>query len=170
MTYTPKDSTTELIPMTNMPKDFTRKLSITPNPKSDTFIHVCQPIPMFEQHIPMSTRVLDTTRQAKNIILKDKCIDSTYNNVTLDDNTVAENTPDLELRMSKRIHTLPSHLSDYVYRNWPLFQLYGNNAFLHGDLHKEVYMRIPDGLLHASSNLFCTIKNSLYGLKQSSRQ
>lgn len=54
--------------------------------------------------------------------------------------------------------------------NWVLQQLDIHNAFLHGPLDVDVYIKLPPGLQSTKPNQVCKLKKALYGLKQSSRQ
>ncbi|KAL2237900.1 UNVERIFIED_CONTAM: Retrovirus-related Pol polyprotein from transposon RE2 [Sesamum indicum] len=60
-------------------------------------------------------------------------------------------------------------LSIAAAHNWPLQQRDVNNAFLHGCLEEDLYMKPLEGY-PVQKGLVCKLQRSLYGLKQASRQ
>lgn len=61
------------------------------------------------------------------------------------------------------VHTL---LVVAIARNWEIHQIDMHNVVLHGNLAKEVYMKLPPGFSSTSFTQFCLLKKSLYDLRQ----
>ncbi|XP_074290212.1 uncharacterized protein LOC141616943 [Silene latifolia] len=54
-------------------------------------------------------------------------------------------------------------------KQWELHQMDVHSAFLHGDLHEEVYMKSPPGFDSTNNGKVCRLRKSLYGLRQAPR-
>lgn len=69
-----------------------------------------------------------------------------------------------------KMNTVRVLLSVATNKDWPLHQFDVTNAFLHGELKKEIYMVAPPGFEEEFGNgEVCLLKRTLYGLKQSPR-
>ena len=69
-----------------------------------------------------------------------------------------------------RMVTVRCVLTIAISKGWELHQMDVHNAFLHGDLDEDIYMRPPPGFDPPAPNLVCKLKKSLYGLRQAPRQ
>jgi hypothetical protein len=69
-----------------------------------------------------------------------------------------------------KMNTFRVLLSVAVNNRWLMCQMDVKNAFLHGNLEEEVYMKLPPGHPQSSDpNLVYRLHKSIYGLKQSPR-
>ena len=70
-----------------------------------------------------------------------------------------------------KMTTLRTLLALVASQNMELVQMDVKKAFLHGDLHEEIYMQQPEGFeAKGKEKLVCKLKKSLYGLKQAPRE
>jgi hypothetical protein len=68
-----------------------------------------------------------------------------------------------------KMTTVRTILAIAASQSWQLHQMDVKNAFLHGDLHEEIYMKLPSGMITSSPHNVCKLRRSLYGLKQAPR-
>ena len=68
-----------------------------------------------------------------------------------------------------KMTTVRTILAIATSQSWRLHQMDVKNAFLHGDLQEEIYMKLPFGMTTSSPHDGCKLKRSLYGLKQAPR-
>lgn len=70
--------------------------------------------------------------------------------------------------MVAKLTTIRIFITIVVCNNWSISQLDVSNAFLHGHLTKQVFMRQPPSFIHLECPThICKLNKDIYGLKQS---
>ena len=70
----------------------------------------------------------------------------------------------------RKMSTVRVFLAVAISKGWELHQMDVCNAFLHGDLEEEVYMKLPSGYSSSVPSQVCRLRKSLYDLCQAPRQ
>ncbi|PKU70208.1 Retrovirus-related Pol polyprotein from transposon TNT 1-94 [Dendrobium catenatum] len=71
----------------------------------------------------------------------------------------------------EKMPTIRILLTVALHRGWSVFQFDVSNAFLHGTLHEEVYMKQPQGFVDKQfPHHVCKLHKTIYGLKQAPRE
>lgn len=69
-----------------------------------------------------------------------------------------------------KLPTVRLVISLALHFNWPIHQLDVCNAFLHGHINEEIYMRQPPGFVDpAHPGYVCRLQKAIYGLRQAPR-
>lgn len=66
-----------------------------------------------------------------------------------------------------KFHTIRCLVALALKRGWDIHQFDVNNAFLHGELHEDVYMKHPPDSFVSSPSLVCKLKKILIWVKAS---
>ena len=67
-----------------------------------------------------------------------------------------------------KMNSIHLTLAIVVAHGWVVHQVDVKSSFLNGDLHKEIYMEQPQGIVQ-DSTMVCKLKNSIYALKKAPR-
>lgn len=82
-------------------------------------------------------------------------------------NTLVEGLDYIEtFALVAKMVTACTLLSADATRKWEIHQMDVHNAFLHGDLQGEVYMKLPPDFSKRYEGKVCKLQKSLHGLKQ----